>query len=100
QPWPSEVDHREHGADHEREDRDHLGAARYRTPPAGVHQPQDGGNQRAGVADADPEHEAGDVEAPVDGPSLAAQPDPEIDLGGPGNQADEDAAAEDDDEQV
>ena len=31
-------------------------------------EPQNGGDQRAGVADADPEHEARDVEAPVDRP--------------------------------
>jgi hypothetical protein len=68
EPRPPEMDDREHRADHQREGGDHLGTARDRTSPAGVDQAQNRGDQRAGVADADPEHEVGDVKAPVDRP--------------------------------
>ena len=49
----------------------------------GVDQPQDRGDQRAGVADADPEHEVGEVEAPEDRPVDAGDADAVPDLVGP-----------------
>src|ERR1700674_293527 len=42
-------------------------ATRYRPPPAGIGQPEDGRDQRARVTDADPEDEVGDIEGPEDG---------------------------------
>ena len=56
--------------------RHRLGEAVDRRPPLLVQQQQDGRDQRAGVADADPPHEVGDGEAPghrdVDAPDADA----------------------------
>ena len=51
-------------------------------------QQQDGGDQRAGVADADPEHEVGDVERPADGLVEAPGADAGRDLVGHAADAD------------
>ena len=75
QPRAAEVNDRKHRADHQREHRDHFGAARDRPAPAGVNQAQDRRDQRAGVADADPEHEVGEIEAPEHRPANAGHAD-------------------------
>ena len=53
------------GADH-RENRHRLGKAVDAGPPLLAEQEQNRRNQRAGVADADPEHEVDDVKGPED----------------------------------
>ena len=53
----------------------------------GVDQPQDRRDQRAGVADADPEHEVGEVEAPEDRPVDAGHADAEVHLVEPRRRA-------------
>ena len=58
-------DHAGH-AEEEHQHGDDLGRARDGAPPLRVRQAQDGGDQRAGVADADEEDEIRDVEAPED----------------------------------
>ena len=66
EPGPPDVANGNDRADGQREYGDGLGAARDRTAPGGVGKAQNRGNQRAGVADADPENEIGDVERPED----------------------------------
>ena len=58
-------------ADHQRECRDRFGAARDGPSPRGIDHSQNCGDQRAGVADADPEHEIGFVKAPEDRPVVS-----------------------------
>ena len=67
-------------ANQNRENGDGLGAASDRPAPGGVGQAQDGGDQRAGVADADPENEIGDVEGPEDGRAQSPHADAGIEL--------------------
>jgi hypothetical protein len=81
------MDQREHRPDHQGESSDHFGAARYRTAPGGVHQSQNGRDQRAGVADADPEHKIRFVKAPVDRPVVTGDADTGVHLVTPGGQA-------------
>ena len=88
QPGPAEVDDWKHRADHEREDGNRLGASRDGPAPAGVHQPQNRGNQCAGVADADPKDEVGDVKGPEDRPPDSGEAEALVDLIEPRPQAD------------
>ena len=61
--------------------------------PAGVGQPQNGGDERAGMADANPKNEIGDIEGPKHGPVQAPDADPMVDLPGEGEDAGQDHAA-------
>src|SRR4029453_13772792 len=63
------MDDGKHRADHQREDRDCLGTSGDRAAPLRVHQPKDGRDERAGMADADPKDEVGDVEGPKNRPA-------------------------------
>ncbi len=82
-------------ADGERENGDGFGAAGDGAAPAGVSQAQDGGDQRARVADSDPENEIGDVEGPEYGPVQAPDAEAMIDLITEGEDARQDHAAGD-----
>src|SRR5882672_2477858 len=88
----------EHGADHQREDRDDLGAAGDGTPPLGVHEAEDRGDQRPRVTDADPEDKVRDVERPEDRPVETPDADAAIDLIGERADAERNNPAEQDDE--
>ena len=57
------------------EERHRLGEAVDRRPPRLLEQQQDRGDQRAGVADADPPDEVDDVEAPADRDVVAPDAD-------------------------
>ena len=98
EPRPAEVNDRKHRADHQGEHRDGLRAARDRTAPSGVDQSQDRGDERAGVADADPEHEVRDVEGPENRPADAADSEPVVHLVDPRAQAGGDDGAKKRDE--
>ncbi len=60
------MNYRKCGANRKREDGDHFRAAGYGSAPCGIREAQNGGNQRAGMAKADPENEIRDVKAPED----------------------------------
>jgi len=62
------MDDGEHAADHQGENGDHLCATRDGTAPSGVGKAQNGRNQRAGVADANPKDKVGNGEGPEDRP--------------------------------
>ena len=64
QPDAAQVDQDEHGADHQREYGDCFGSTGNGVAPTCVGHPKDGGDQRTGVADADPEDKVDDVDAP------------------------------------
>jgi len=66
EPDAADVDRGEDARAHDREDGHRLGRAVHRGAPLLLEQAQDRGDQRSGVADADPEHEVGDVPRPVD----------------------------------
>ena len=66
EPRPPEVQNRVLRRAGDREDRHRLGEAVDRRAPLLPEEEQDGGDQRAGVADADPPHEVDDVPAPGD----------------------------------
>ncbi len=70
-PRPSQVADRYDRANGERENRDCLGATRDWSAPSRIRQAQNRGDQRAGVADADPENEIGNVESPEHRPVQA-----------------------------
>ena len=74
---PPEVEQDVADAEEQHQHRDHLGHPRDRPAPFGLAQPQDRRDQRAGVADADEEHEIGDVEAPVHRPVESRHPQPD-----------------------
>ncbi len=65
-PRPAHVEQREDAGAGDREQRHGFGEAVDGGPPALAQQKQDGRDQRAGVADADPENEVGDVPGPAD----------------------------------
>ncbi len=67
EPRPADVEHRIQAGAGDGEERHRLGEAVDRGAPLLAQQQQDGGDQRAGVADADPPDEVDDVEAPADG---------------------------------
>src|SRR5580692_278589 len=67
QPRTPDVAKRDDGADQDREDSDGLSAASNRAAPGGIGKTQDRGNQRARMADADPENKIRDVKGPEDG---------------------------------
>ena len=66
EPDATDVEQREDAGAHHREDRHGLGCAIDGRAPLLAQQAEDGGDQRAGVADADPEDEVDDGPAPVD----------------------------------
>ena len=66
-PDAADVDAREHQGAHDREDRHRFRGAVDRRAPLLAEEEEDRGDQRAGVADADPEHEVRDVPRPADG---------------------------------
>ena len=66
EPLAADVDDREEAGGHDGEHRHRLGGAVDRGAPRRAEQEQDRRDQRAGVADADPEHEGGDVDRPED----------------------------------
>ena len=66
-PEPPDVDQREQRRGEHGEDRHRLGAAVDRVAPLRSEEEEDRRDQRAGVADTDPEHEGDDVDAPEDG---------------------------------
>ena len=100
QPRPAEMNDGKQRANHQREHGDHFRAARHRPPPAGVHEPEDRGDQRARMADADPEDEIGDVERPEDRVVDPGDPEAVVHLVRPGAEACQDDAAEECDERV
>ena len=67
-PDAADVDGGEQARAHHGEDRHRLGEAVDARPPLLPEEEQDGRDQRAGVADADPEDEVGDVEGPAHRP--------------------------------
>jgi hypothetical protein len=75
-------------------------AARHRAAPAGVHETKDGGDQRAGVADTDPEHEIRDVEGPVDRVVDPGHAEAHVHLVAPRAEPHEDDGAEEGDDQI
>ena len=68
QPGPAQVNDRKSGANGQRENRDHLRASRHRPSPSSIREAQDSGDQRACVAQSDPENEIRDVESPKNRP--------------------------------
>ncbi len=70
-PRPSQVADRDDRADGQRENRDGFGASRDWSAPSRIRQAQNRGDQRAGMADADPKNEIGDVESPEHRPVQA-----------------------------
>ncbi len=75
QPGPAHVDQRKHAGGRHRKQRHGLGEAVDRVAPRLPQQQQDGGDQRAGVADADPPHKIDDGKSPADGNGDAPDPD-------------------------
>ena len=63
----AEVEDRVHAGTGDREERHRLGEPVDRRPPLLPEEEEDRGDQRPGVADADPPDEVDDVEAPADG---------------------------------
>ena len=90
---PAEVNQREEAADREREQRDRLRRTGHRPPPLRLRHPQDRRDQRAGVADADPEDEVDDVEAPEHRPVDAGDADAVRDLVAPAVEKNQDQGA-------
>ena len=99
EPRPAHVNEREDAGAHDREDRHGFGEPVDARSPLLVEQQEDGGDQRAGVADADPPHEVDDREAPghrdVDAPDADAHVEQPADghrqdlqHGEPGQEAD------------
>ena len=75
EPRPARVEQREHGCARHREERHRLRKAVDRRAPLLAEEQQDGGDQRAGVADTDPPDEVDDVERPADGNVVAPDAD-------------------------
>ena len=75
QPRTAGVEHGEDRRAGHREDGHRFGEAADRHAPLLLEQQQDGGDQRAGVADADPPDEVDDVERPADGDVVAPDAD-------------------------
>ena len=67
-PHAADVDARKQAGAHHGENRHRLGKAVDARPPFLAEEEQNGRNQRAGVADADPENEVRDVEGPAHRP--------------------------------
>ena len=65
------MDRRVNAGTHDREERHCLGGAVDRGAPVLAEEEKDRGNERAGMADADPEDEIGDVPGPADGDVVA-----------------------------
>ena len=91
EPHAAGVDHREQAGGQHGEDRHRLGRPVDRRPPPRAEQVEHGRDQRAGVADADPEHERGDVHRPHLRGALAGGAHAHPDLIAPG----QDPAGED-----
>src|SRR4030095_3357340 len=72
----SEMDDRKESADHQREDGDGFGATSDWPAPFGSGDSKNGGDQSAGVGNADPEDEVCDVECPEDRPVDAPDTQP------------------------
>src|SRR5437867_2454355 len=89
-----------HRADHQRKDRNHLGTACDRPSPGGIHQAQDGRDQGAGMADADPENKIRDIKCPIDRPFDAGDRQTVGHLIQPGSKSGHDNDAEDGDRPV
>ena len=77
QPHPPDVEQREDAGANHRENRHGLGGAVNRRAPLLAQQAKDRGDQRAGVADADPENEIDDGPAPVDRAAVSPHADPD-----------------------
>ena len=80
EPGPADVTQRNDRADRERENRDGFSAAGDGTAPSGIGQAQDRGNESAGMADADPKNEIGDIESPEHGRVQSPNSDAVIEL--------------------
>src|SRR5271156_1040151 len=80
EPRAPNVAERNDGADQDREDGDGLRTAGDGPAPSGIGKTQNGGDQRACMADADPEDEIGDVECPEDRGVYTPDADPGIEL--------------------
>ena len=78
------MDQREEAGGHDGEDGHGLGGAGDGVAPVGAQQVEDGGDERAGVGDPDPEDEIGDVDGPADRAVQAGDPHAELDLVDPG----------------
>ena len=90
EPHAADVEGRENAGTDHREDRHRLGGAVDRGAPVLAGEEEHGGDQRAGVADTDPEHEVGDVPAPEDAVGHAPDADAAGDeVGEPAADADE-----------
>ena len=76
EPRAPDVDDRKQSRRHDREDGHRLGRAGHRRAPLGPEQKQDRRDERAGVRDADPEHEVGDVDAPEHRMRVAGDTEP------------------------
>ena len=79
-PDAAHVDEREEAGGHDREHRHRLREPVDRLPPGRAEEEEDGGDERARVGNADPEHEGGDVGAPADGGVQSRQADAVDDL--------------------
>ena len=93
------MDQRKQRSGNQRERGDGFGAARNRAPPLGLDDAQNRRDERAGVADANPEDERRDVEAPERWPVLARHADAHRELEEPRDEHDarhRDQQAEDD----
>ena len=75
-PDAAHMDPRERHGAHDREDRHRFRRAVDRGAPALAEEEEDRGDQGAGVADADPEHEVRDVPRPANRNVEAPDPDP------------------------
>src|SRR5690242_10436596 len=92
-PGTAEMADGNDGTDGQGENRDGFGAAGDRPAPAGVGQAEDGGDERAGMADADPENEIRDVEGPKHGPVQSPHAEAVINLVTESKDAGQDHAA-------
>ena len=86
QPGAAQMDDGEERSCAEREGGDGFRAAGDRPAPFRLHHAENRRDERAGVADADPEHERGDVEAPERRPVLAHHADAHAELQTPGGE--------------
>ena len=75
EPRPPQVQQREEPRLHHREERHRLGEAVHRRPPLLLEEHQDGGDERARVAKANPPHEVDDAERPRHRDVVAPRPD-------------------------
>ena len=75
EPRTAGVNQREDAGARDREQRHRFGEAVDRRPPRLLQEQQDRGDQRAGVADADPPDEVRDLERPADRDVVAPDPD-------------------------